>query len=54
MASNPTPRALNSTNKELDNVLLHPVETTSNKLFEEDIKCENSINIKTAENDKEK
>jgi hypothetical protein len=24
----------NSTNKELDNVLIHPVESTSNKLFE--------------------
>lgn len=34
MASNPTLRALNSANKELDNVLLHPVETTSKSLYE--------------------
>ncbi|HEX5905095.1 MAG TPA: hypothetical protein VFY50_03515 [Candidatus Nitrosocosmicus sp.] len=53
MASNPTACALNFANKELDNVLL-PVKTTSNNFFDLDIKCENSISIKTAENDKEK
>jgi hypothetical protein len=45
---------LNFTIKEMDNVFVHAVKAISNKLLAVNIKRENSVNIKTAENDKQK